>query len=273
VQALGSPDRAVQRGHELMRRGAHDEAVDAAPPQLRLVGRDVVVDRRVGLGVVEVTVARPSALARFSLPKPPAPCHAASLHPVGAGFAARAAGWRSPSDGTDPTDRCRYALDITISLWTCFKLQPCVMSSSARGSRAAPGDSASAAKAEVARRVHQTLAEVVMPEAVHDHAGRERILGMRDPIREREHAAALRTFCHHRSQLTACCHPGKGTRRDVLSFILGIAATLHLDHRRFRLGNDRIDLFGLGNALEGFFIFRLLRDFVNRLQLPRASLV
>ncbi len=41
---------------------------------------------------------------------------------------------------------------------------------------------------EIAGRVHQTLAEMVMPETVHDHTSGEWVVGMRDPIRERESA-------------------------------------------------------------------------------------
>ena len=41
-------------GEELVWSGADHEAVDTAPPKLGLVGRDVLVDRRVGLDVLEV---------------------------------------------------------------------------------------------------------------------------------------------------------------------------------------------------------------------------
>ena len=57
VRGIGT----VQGGHELMRRGAHDEAVDAATPQLGFIGRDVVVDGCVGLGVVKVAIAGAAA--------------------------------------------------------------------------------------------------------------------------------------------------------------------------------------------------------------------
>ena len=44
----------------------------------------------------------------------------------------------------------------------------------------------SAQLSEVARRVHQPNSEVVMPDAVREHARRERITGLHQPLRERE---------------------------------------------------------------------------------------
>jgi len=44
----------VQCGEELVWSGADHETIDAAPPKLGLVGCDVLVDRRIGLDVLEV---------------------------------------------------------------------------------------------------------------------------------------------------------------------------------------------------------------------------
>ena len=46
-----------------------------------------------------------------------------------------------------------------------------------------------AACAEVVRRLYQTLAEMVQPDAVRHHTGGERVLGRRDPVREVQPAA------------------------------------------------------------------------------------
>ena len=55
-----------------------------------------------------------------------------------------------------------------------------------------------AEKAEVARRVHESRAEVVLPHAVREHARGERIARAGDPPRERETALALRRIGRQR---------------------------------------------------------------------------
>ena len=47
-----------------------------------------------------------------------------------------------------------------------------------------------AGEAEVVRRAHEALAEVVLPDAVHPHAGRQRVLRVDDPLRQLQAARA-----------------------------------------------------------------------------------
>ena len=48
-----------------------------------------------------------------------------------------------------------------------------------------------AAFAEIVGRADQPLAEVVLPDAVHHHAGRQRVLGPGQPVGQLQPAAAL----------------------------------------------------------------------------------
>src|SRR5262245_57242597 len=78
-------------------------------------------------------------------------------------------------------------------------------------------------RAEVTRRADQALAEMMLPDAVDDHAGRERVVFVRDRIGQFEPSAALRK---RRGVIWA--QYGEKPSRGVFADILRAAANMHL---------------------------------------------
>ena len=121
--------------------------------------------------------------------------------------------------------------------------------------------------AEVARRVHEARAEVVVPEPIHDHAGRERVRRRGDPGGNRPAPVALRGVGREpprRAELR------QAARRDLLAGLQWIAAkkpvgaigrdeSAHVRGRdrrqglqpRFEIQDDLGELLGLGRILGG----------------------
>ena len=96
-----------------------------------------------------------------------------------------------------------------------------------------------AAFAEVAGRVHEANAEMVVPETVHQHAAREWVRGMRNPLGQREAALALGLGAGEVGGRVL--HASQHTGRDFLLRVLGVAAPEHFHHGRLGAG-DGINL-------------------------------
>src|SRR5258708_6060825 len=93
-----------------------------------------------------------------------------------------------------------------------------------------------AERAEIARRADERLAKVVLPDAIDDDAGRERIVLRGDGVREFEPAAALREL----GGLVA----GKNLEETARGFFAefgGVAAQEDLHVRGARLGHAVCD--------------------------------
>ena len=105
------------------------------------------------------------------------------------------------------------------------------------------------AETKVARRVDEPGAEVVVPEPVDDHAGRERVYWRRDPLREPAAALALGggVVAERRRLLRI---QAQGSRHDLVGLVLRVAATLHAHGlRQLRVG-EGVDDRQLGEIAE-----------------------
>ena len=107
-----------------------------------------------------------------------------------------------------------------------------------------------APESEIARRSDEALAEMVMPEAIHEDARRERIVAMGDPLGQRTATLAFRRggVAKFSSRMFG---PSKARREDFLRLVFGIAPLLHAHAGRFFLTDNRIDLRRLQHGSEG----------------------
>ena len=79
--------------------------------------------------------------------------------------------------------------------------------------------------AKITRCLDEAGAEVALPEAIHHHAGGERILRAGDPLREREASLLLGRFLRELQIAQGAEHRG----HDGFLRLLGIAAIEHMD--------------------------------------------
>ncbi len=86
---------------------------------------------------------------------------------------------------------------------------------------------------EVIRRIDEPAAEVILPDAIDDHAPRERVALIGDPLRQRRAARALRLPRRHRETCEGSSREiGTRARADFLRRLPHIASLQHEDRPR-----------------------------------------
>ena len=104
--------------------------------------------------------------------------------------------WPSPAAGSPGSrvirssgrlcDDCWYVDDMTISLMRCFTSQPDSTNSAASQSSSSGCEGGVSASAEVFRSGHHAPAEEFLPDPIHRHARRQRIVRRDQPPRQRQ---------------------------------------------------------------------------------------
>ena len=87
--------------------------------------------------------------------------------------------------------------------------------------------------AEIIRRFHQAAAEVILPDAIHDAAPGERIVGVREPLSERDAARALGVLGGEREARGQGRERGERAGGDDFLRLFHVAAMEELDDARF----------------------------------------
>jgi len=96
--------RTIERRQELLRRRSHHETINTPAPQFRPIRRDIAVDGRVGLGVIEVAKTR-TAHRRVQLP-------ADREHRVMQGLGVQSARIGAPEEAILRIHRSRFHIEL-----------------------------------------------------------------------------------------------------------------------------------------------------------------